>query len=322
MALTDRPLSELVHVVADIDGPQDFDGFWGHVLGRSREASVGAVRRMIDSTATQFHVEDVRFSGYGGEPIAAWFIRPRDAAGPLPLVVEFNGYGGGRGLPHEWLKWPAAGYASVIMDTRGQGAWWGSGGVTPDPHGHGPSAPGYATRGITDRDGYFYTRLYADAALLVETLMTWPEIDAARVAVTGTSQGGGMAIAAAALVPSVAVAMPDVPFGCWWRWSVDHTDEDPYAEVRRFLAVHPEFVDRVFATLDSVDAVNFARRARAAALFSVGLMDPVCLPTTVFAAHNAWAGPRSIEVYPHSGHEGGGGRHFLRQVEFLRNTMP
>ncbi|WP_374100720.1 acetylxylan esterase [Naasia sp. SYSU D00057] len=37
---------------------------------------------------------------------------------PLPAVVEFIGYTGGRGYPHERLAWPAAGFAHVVMDTR------------------------------------------------------------------------------------------------------------------------------------------------------------------------------------------------------------
>ncbi len=57
------------------------------------------------------------------------------------------------------------------------------------------------------------------------------------------------------------------------------------------------------------DAVNFARRASAPALFSVGLMDPVSPPSTVFAVFNAYAGPKDIEVYPYNAHEGGGAHH-------------
>jgi cephalosporin-C deacetylase len=34
-------------------------------------------------------------------------------------------------------------------------------------------------------------------------------------------------------------------------------------------------------------------------------MDQVTPPSTVFAAYNHYAGPKSIEVYPFNGHEGG-----------------
>ena len=39
------------------------------------------------------------FSGFGGDPIRAWFLRPRAATGPLPCLVTYIGYGGGRAFP-------------------------------------------------------------------------------------------------------------------------------------------------------------------------------------------------------------------------------
>ena len=45
------------------------------------------------------------FAGFGGHPVKGWLTLPAGADGPLPLVVEFVGYGGGRGLPHEHLLW-------------------------------------------------------------------------------------------------------------------------------------------------------------------------------------------------------------------------
>ena len=48
------------------------------------------------------------------------------------MVVGYQGYGGGRGLPLEHITWANAGYAELFMDTRGQGASWGSGGETAD----------------------------------------------------------------------------------------------------------------------------------------------------------------------------------------------
>lgn len=317
-----EPTSQNLQTIrADIPRPTDFDDFWDTTLAGARALAQPLRRIPVTEPVTAFRVEDIRFSGYRGDEVAGWLILPHSQNAPLPLVVEFNGYGGGRGFAHDWLRWPSAGYAYAIMDTRGQGAWWGNGGVTADPHGHGPAAGGYATQGLESPADYYYTRVYADAARLVETLMDLPEVDRTRVAVTGTSQGGGIAIAAAALVPEVAVAMPDVPFGCWWRWSVLNSSEDPYAEVLRYLSVQHELADRALETLDYIDAVNFATRARASALFSVGMLDPVCPPAGVYAAHNAWAAPHEIVAYPHNGHEGGQGRHFIRQTQYLREAF-
>jgi cephalosporin-C deacetylase len=44
----------------------------------------------------------------------------------------------------------------------------------------------------------------------------------------------------------------------------------------------------------------------APAWLSAALMDPTCPPSTVFGAYHELAGPKSIEVWPYNGHEGGG----------------
>ena len=74
-------------------------------------------------------------------------------------------------------------------------------------------------------------------------------------------------------------------------------------------------------TLHSANAAFLARRANAPALFSVGLMDPVCPPSTVYAAYNAYAGERQIVEYPYNEHDGGGVHHDVVKVEWLRTRL-
>ena len=76
-------------------------------------------------------------------------------------------------------------------------------------------------------------------------------------------------------------------------------------------------MDRAFTTLSYHDGMNFAARAKAPALFAVGLMDEICPPSTVFAAYNHYAGPRDIRVWPYNGHEGGDVLQVAEQFAFL-----
>src|SRR5690606_18664254 len=94
-------------------------------------------------------------------------------------------------------------------------------------------------------------------------------IDPARVAVAGTSQGGGIAIAVAGLLPDVVAAAPNVPFLSHFRRAVQITDAFPYGEITQYLSVHREHEDAVWHTLSYLDGVSFARRAQAAGLYSV-----------------------------------------------------
>ena len=317
----DLPLAELEQYSPVVREPADFDDFWSSTIADARRQDAASEVVRIDSALTLVEVFDVTFPGFAGEPVKAWLTRPAGVEGPLPAVVEFNGYGGGRGLPGERLGWAAAGYAHLFMDTRGQGSMWGSGGQTPDPHGAGPASAGFMTRGIQDPATYYYRRVFTDAVRAVDAVRVLPGVDADRVSVCGGSQGGGIALAAGALSDGLVAVMPDVPFLCHFERSVGLTDSDPYQEVVRYLAVHRGADDRVFETLSYFDGANMAKRADAAALFSVALMDTVCPPSTVYAAYNRYAGPKRIEVYTHNNHEGGQAYQWAAQARFLADLV-
>lgn len=317
MPLTDLPLTELRRYRPDVAEPDDFDAFWRDTLKASRGLATTAELSPAATPIGELIVEDLAFSGYDGERIRGWITRPR-RSGRRPVVIEYIGYGGGRGIPGERLHWAAAGYVHVLMDTRGQGAGWGTGGDTPDPHGSDGAAPGFMTRGILRPEDYYYRRVFTDAALLVDAVQGLPFADPARIAVTGGSQGGGISLAAAALHPGVAAVMPDVPFLCDFRRSAALTPGDPFGEIARYLSVHRDRVEQVFRTLSYFDGVNFARRILRPALLSVALMDDIVLPSSVFAAFNHLAtDDAAIEVYEFNGHEGGGFAHWVRQTAWL-----
>lgn len=322
MPLTDLSLDELRAFRPEVAEPDDFDAFWGETLEAAAAAATDPVLVPATTAITGLVVDDLTFSGYAGEPVRAWVTRPAGDA-PRPVVIDYIGYNGGRGLPGERLFWAAAGYVHVLMDTRGQGSGWGSGGDTPDPHGSASSFPGFMTRGITDPADYFYRRVFTDAVRLVDVVRRLPFVDPDQVAVTGISQGGGISIAVAGLAPGVAAVMPDVPFLCHFRRSVEITPKDPFAEIARYLGVHRDHDETVFRTLSYFDGVNFARRAAAPALFSVALMDDIVMPSSVFAAYNHYAAPdREIAVYAFNGHEGGAQHQVVRQAEWLAARMP
>ncbi|TQL01397.1 acetylxylan esterase [Cellulomonas sp. SLBN-39] len=314
MALFDLPLPELERYLPALDEPDDLDAFWASTLAQARRHPLELRREPVEAGLRLIDVEDLTFPGFDGDPVRAWVTRPAGSAddgSTLPVVVEMVGYGGGRGRPHERLAWAAAGYVHVLVDSRGQGSGWGTGGDTPDPHGSGPATSGVMTRGILDPATYYYRRLVTDGVRAVDAARALPGVDPTQVAVTGGSQGGGLALAVAGLSEGLAAVMPDVPFLCHFPRAFAITDDDPYGEVVRYLSVHRDHEAQVLRTLSYVDAVHLGRRATAPALFSVALRDTVCPPSTVFAAHNHYgtlapARPeRTMQVYPYNRHEGG-----------------
>ncbi|MFF3306291.1 acetylxylan esterase [Streptomyces sp. NPDC002952] len=306
MALFDLPLDELRGYRSASAEPEDFDAFWADTLQEARRHELDARFEPVRTPLRTVEQYDVTFAGFGGHPVKGWLTLPAGTDAPLPVVVEFIGYGGGRGLPHTHLLWASAGFAHFVMDTRGQGSAWG-GGEMPDPVGSAPAFPGFMTRGVEDPESYYYRRLYTDAVRAVEAARAHPLTDPARTAVVGASQGGGISIAVGGLVPDLAAVAPDVPFLCDFPRATTLTDRDPYREIGRYLKTHRGRTERVMSTLAYFDGVHFAARGRAPALFSVALEDQTCPPSTVYAAFNAWAHEdRTIEVYDFNDHEGGG----------------
>ena len=116
--------------------------------------------------------------------------------------------------------------------------------------------------------------------------------------------------------------MPDVPFLCHYRVATQQTDQHPYFEITKYLRAHRDKVEQVFSTLAYFDGVNFAARSSAPAVFSVGMMDEVCPPRTVFAAYNHYAGERKdIKVWEYNEHEGGGAHQGAEKLAFLKGVL-
>ncbi|WP_285042316.1 acetylxylan esterase [Plantibacter sp. LMC-P-059a] len=321
MAQFDLPIAQLQQYLPDREEAADFDAFWADTIAEAHALAQPTQRERSNPELTGLIVEDVTFSGFGGDPIKGWFIRPAGATGPLPCVVHYIGYSGGRGFAHQWTMLPSAGYAVFVMDTRGQGSA-NLPGATADPVGSGPQVAGKMSAGLDSRETYYYRRVFTDAALAVDVVRSFPEVDPARVVVAGVSQGGGIALAAAGLSEGLAGALVDVPFLSHYRRALQITDASPFAELKTFLISRRGQEEQVFRILSYFDATNFAARATAPTLFSVALCDAVCPPSTVYAAFNHYAGAqKDIAVYPYNGHEGGGPVQQQRQLEYLADLF-
>jgi len=327
----DLSLEELREFLPDVRESADFDEFWDQTIAQARAAGGSVVIEPSDASLPHVDIFDVTFPGFAGQPVKAWLARPAGVEGDLPVIVHYAGYGGGRGLAIEHTFWAAAGFAYLVMDTRGQGSAGGNGGATDDVDATGPAYPGFMTRGVDSPADYYYRRVFTDAVRAVDAVRSLDGIDSARVAVHGASQGGGIALAVVALAGDIAAACIDVPFLCHFERAITMTADRPYGEIVGYLAIHRGKEDAVLTTLSYFDGVNFAKRGTAPSLWSVALMDTICPPSTTYAAYNwygnkAWgadaaAMEKNMVVYPFNGHEGGDGHQVVKQLGFLRQRL-
>jgi len=328
MAMFDLPLDELREYRPEVAKPDDFVDFWRRSIYEARTHDLSATFTAIDNKLAVIDTYDVTFAGFGGAPVKGWLHVPAGATGPLPTVVQYFGYSGGRGFPHSNTLWAQAGYALFQMDNRGQGYDSGGPDVTPDDTAYAGlnHSPGFMTAGITDPETYYYRRVFIDAVRALDAVRTSPLVDPDKLIVTGGSQGGGIAIAAAGLAGLAGIRLlgcaPDVPFLCHFERGVQITDEPPYAEITEYLRGFRDHVEAAYRTLSYFDGVNLGSLATAPALFSVALMDPNCPPSTVFAAYNAYAGTaKDIRIYSHNEHEGGGAYQLDVQLDWFADVF-
>ena len=258
----DLPLDKLQVYRYPEPEPDDFDGFWSTTLKEAGQFPVDPVFTPYDGELRTVDAFDVTFAGYGGDPIKGWLLLPAGRSGPLPTVVEYLGYGSGRGIPLESLGYASAGFGHFVMDTRGQGSSWRAG-DTGDPSATGPAVPGYLTRGITDPRDYYLRRLFVDAVRAVDAAAAYSDVDGGRIAVSGRSQGGALSLVAAGLRDDVAGAIPHVPFLSAFRRATAITDREPYAEIVRWCSIHRTRHEDAFRTLAYFDGTSFAEIGRA-----------------------------------------------------------
>jgi cephalosporin-C deacetylase len=318
MSLFDLPLSELRLRRTEAREPPDLGAFWACALGTARKAAAEVTAQPYGGpTYGELAAYDVTFSGADGDPVRAWYLRPAGAGDTeLPCRVTFIGYGGGRDLPAAHALYPGCGYSTFVMDSRSQGGTW-SRGDTADPGAgtSGPEHPGVMSRGIASAETYYYRRLYVDAVRAVETAAGLPGVDRNRIGVAGMSQGGALALAAAALCPElVRLCHADVPFLCDIERGMDVALDPPYTELVTFLAMHPELEEQARLTLRYVDNALLASRIEARTLVSVALRDRTVPPSTVFAAFNTITAPKEIVVLPYADHSQVPTSHAERQL--------
>ncbi|WP_074440058.1 acetylxylan esterase [[Bacillus] enclensis] len=316
----DFPLEQLREYKPELTGrPPDFQAFWAgeKVKMESLRPNVKAARREYPVQSVE--VSDLLFESWNGTPLNGIFVKPAGAE-ECPVLVCFHGYTGSCGLAADYLKWTALGAAVYSFDVRGQGS-------SPDyaRYENGSRITGWMLNGILDHENYYYTNAYRDVILQLQ----WTRSQEALVTpssfgVMGSSQGGGLALAAAGLGDGVDYMVSDWPFMTHFERAMDIALQGPYMEVVNYFKWNdPQgaTTDKVKETLSYIDSLHFCDSITCPALMAVGLEDNVTPPSTVFAAFNHLGSvEKEIEVYPQFTHEMNG-FHEEKKLAFVAKQL-
>ncbi|VQY29033.1 acetyl xylan esterase [Streptococcus pneumoniae] len=214
----------------------------------------------------------------------------------VPLIFHFHGYMGRGWDWADMLAFTVAGYGVVSMDVRGQSGYSQDGLRSP----LGNTVKGHIIRGAVEgRDHLFYKDVYLDIYQLVEIIASLPQVDEKRLSSYGASQGGALALVAAALNPRIQKPVAIYPFLSDFRrvLEIGNTSE-AYDELFRYF----KFYDPFHETEEEIMAI-LAHRIKGEVKMITGLDDDVCYPITQFAIYNRLTCDKAYRIMPEYAHE-------------------
>lgn len=281
--------------------PVDFEAFWTEQKARLAEVELAPELTAFETKNPKLETFDVKIPcGDEIRPVSGYFSRPKAAAAKsLPIVLWVHGAG---------VRSAMAGQAEVgavqnflSMDINAHGI---ENGQSPEFYKQLFSVgflKNYPLQGRENRDGYYFRGMFLRLVRALDFLTAQPEWDGKTVAVIGHSQGGAQAIVAGGLDDRVTFIGAGVPAMC------DHT-----GLLRKRLSGWPKVIPLDQATQKPdpqvaemsryFDGVNFASRYHGEAIFSVGFVDMVCPPSSVYSAYNQLRGEKRIINEPKMGH--------------------
>ena len=275
--------------------PADFDAFWAAQKKLLAAVPVNARLTPVKQAAAGVQAFDLQADSIGA-PVSGYFARPEGAKPKsLPIILTVHGAGvrsSSLGGATGWAK-----QNFLALDINAHGLPNGQ----PDKF-YSDLAAGdlkdYRTRGRESRDTVYFRGMFLRLVRALDFLCAQPEWDGKTVVVFGASQGGFQAIVAAGLDARVTFFAAGVPAGC------DHTG---FKAGRingwpKFIAAGEEPAANVLDAVRYYDAMNFATRTKAEAIFTVGFIDTTCPPSSVYAAYNNVSGQKSIHHDPDAGH--------------------
>lgn len=264
--------------------PEEFNEFWRSGLAEVAAVPADVRRKRIEALCDgRREVCRISFATVGGGRICGFLTRPV-GPGPFPALVSVPGAGPGTGPDTE----PAnEGFAVLYCNVFPYE-------TTEDRAENERRYEAFNREGL-----YIYRgaespeRCLMRSALLgigraVEWLAAQPFVDAGRIGVFGSSQGGGFALMLAGLAPRFRAVAVNVPAFC------DFGGE---------RSGWPQFRQHGFERMQLFDAAYFAARIRCPVKMIAGWRDEVCPPESVYAAYNCINAPKEIIDEPSMAHE-------------------
>ena len=283
--------------------PSDFDAFWSKTLAEARRHDLNPTRRLLPERCTQdVNVYEVSFVNHQpASRIYAILCVPMKP-GKYPALLRVPGAGT---RPYGGDVYTAS-QGAITLEIGIHGVP-----VTMEQHVydlmHHGCNENYWDRNLAEPEKNYYRHVVTGAVRACDYICSLPEWDGSHLGVTGSSQGGFLSLATAALDPRVTFfgavhdAMCDYESelkgvaGGWPHYFYDELQGGAGDKNKELLRMKVEGA-RYY------DGVNFARRITCPGWFSFGYNDEVVPPTSSYGTYNIVTAPKTLSLYPMTGH--------------------
>ena len=142
--------------------------------------------------------------------------------------------------------------------------------------------------------------MYLRVMRSLDYIKSRPEWNGKTLVVSGSSQGGGQAIAAAALDPQVTLCVAAVPA------LSDHSGSFAKRQPGwpQFYRNGAKADPKVVAATAYYDNVFFARRIKCETWLTTGLFDTTCSPASVYMVYKNLSVKKDLDIFPTGSHSG------------------
>lgn len=297
----DKSIKEMIEHVPETNIPKDLKEYWDKQLKTIEKTELNYTLKKLDFPDDRVEVFLLSFISLNNDTIYGYYARPvNDSTDTVDLVLQYHGYNWAMdGDLMSVVDAAHKGNHSYKMLVRGQQ-------MSEDSTPTFGSPVGFLTKGIEAKENYYYRYVYLDLVLSIKVLDNiLNAYSNVRYIATGGSQGGALALVAAALSPiKIDAVIATHPFLSDFRRSVRITPEGPYHEISEYLKRNSH-VDReeIFNNLDYFDVTSLSTLIECPVLLGIGLVDDIVAPSTTFGVYNVINGKKYIEVYPEFAHE-------------------
>ena len=285
--------------------PTDFNEYWEAGLAEINAVDPAIKTEKADVNLKGMDASHLYFTSVKGSRLHAMYISPADKSKKYPVMLRFHGYMSGMLDFFEEASFAGQGYIVLALDCRGQ-----RGRSANNVAVEGTEAMGLIMRGFDDPDPtkLYYRNAFLDTVQLMKVAKSLPHADKDNIYTYGFSQGGGLALACAALNRNdIKKTVAVCPFLCDYKrvWELDLAT-GAYADIREYLRSYSPIYGKqmhVWEKLGYIDVQHLANRITSKVLWAAGLEDKVCPPSTQYAAFNKIRSDKQIILYSNHGHE-------------------